>query len=160
MDHVDKYYASALFYLQYRSRSEREIREYLKRKKASEEVVEHIVSKLKEQKFLDDEAFAKMWIESRIRSKPRSQRLLKIELRRKGIHEDIIDLVFDNTEGEVVGDTALAKKLAEKKIRRYTHLPREEIYVKLGSLLARHGFNWETIKTAIDEILKEGYNRN
>ena len=158
MDLFEKYYASALFYLQYRARSEKEIEDYLKKKNASDPIRQQVIAKLKAQKFLDDENFARMWIESRMRAKPRSQMLLKMELRRKGISDDVIRSVLQGEDVKVVDDTTLAIKLVEKKIRRYQALPKEQIYIKLGGLLSRNGFNWETAKRAIDEVLKEGYN--
>ena len=53
-----------------------------------------------------------------------------------------------------VSDLDTAKGLVSKKIERYRHLPKQELYQKLGGFLGRKGFDWETIKKAIEFELK------
>ena len=52
--------------------------------------IEIVINKLKEQKFLDDTAFAQFWKENRETFRPRSQRLTRLELRKKGVADEII----------------------------------------------------------------------
>ncbi len=154
MDLFEKYYAFSLKYLSYRPRSEKEIRDHLRRKKSPPEVIEHVIVKLNDQKFLDDESFARMWVESRNRSKPRSQRLLRMELRQKGIAAETIDRLATDNSRETT-DLELAKKIVAKKLPKMRSLEKQALYRKLGGVLARRGFDWETIKQAIDEALGE-----
>ena len=154
MDLFDKYYTLSLKFLSYRQRSEKEVRDYLGRKRSQPDIVEQIITKLKEQKFLDDEEFARIWIESRNRSKPRSNRLLRLELKRKGIASEIVDRLTADGKRQST-DLELAKKIVSKKINKLRNAEKQEIYKKLGGMLARRGFDWETIKRAIDEILRE-----
>ncbi|MEN9407303.1 MAG: hypothetical protein RLZZ455_519 [Candidatus Parcubacteria bacterium] len=157
MEHFEKYYNLALRFLALRPRSEKEVVEYLKKKKVPEETMMQILSRLKEHRFLDDALFAKMWVESRTRGKPRSKWLLTRELTEKGIHNEIIETVFQGNQ--VVGsDLQMAKNAVGKRIERYRDLPRQEVYQKVGGFLARRGFNWDTSKQAIDDLLKERYN--
>lgn len=157
MDLFEKYYTLSLKYLSFRQRSEKEIVNYLKKKKTSEEVIVRIIAKLREHKFLDDALFAKLWIDSRNRAKPRSKWLLTRELREKGVSQEIIETLL-LTAGVVKSDLSLAREAIAKRIVKYRELPRQEIYQKVGGFLARRGFNWETSKRAIDDLLKEGYN--
>lgn len=156
MDLFEKYYTLSLRYLQMRQRSEKEIVDYLKKKKAPEDISARIIAKLHVHRFLDDALFAKMWVESRNRSKPRSKWLLSRELQQKGIDKNIIELLLE-AKGED-NDLTLAKEAIGKRIKKYRELPRTEIYQKVGGFLARRGFSWETSKRAIDDLLKEGYN--
>lgn len=156
MDLFEKYYTFSIKYLSLRPRSEKEIVDYLKKKKSPEDILLRIIAKLKEHKFIDDTLFAKMWIDSRNRAKPRSKWLLTRELREKGISHEIIESIFLYSEAK--SDLSLAKEAIEKRIVKYRELPRQEIYQKVGGFLARRGFNWETSKRAIDDLLKEGYN--
>src|SRR3989304_6331684 len=78
----------ALNYLFFRARSEKEVRDYLNRFELDIEAREEIISRLKRLNYLDDEAFAKQFIESRSRTRPRSRGLLELELKRKGIKLD------------------------------------------------------------------------
>ncbi len=161
MEEFEKFYNQALKFLSYRPRSEKEIRDYLKIKykksnfKDLESSIDKVVRKLKEQKFIDDEEFAKLWIESRNRSKPRSLRLIKLELKRKGISEEQIESGIKNQESGIKTDLDQAKTLAEVRIERLKGLDRQKIYEKLGRYLASKGFGWDTIKQVVDEVLDE-----
>lgn len=172
MGNFEKFYNKALEFLSYRTRSEKEVRDRLQLKiqksklKSSAQnskletddmgpLIENIIAKLKEKKFINDEEFAKGWIESRLRFKPRSARLIKMELKQKGIDPEIIN----NLELTIDNDLESAKKLVEKKMGRSRNkfgMTRNEIYQKLGRYLASKGFNWDTIKKSIDGILDKG----
>ena len=161
MDYFEKFYNKALKFLSYRPRSEKEVRNKLKIKSEklkiedSTAIIDRVIQKLKEYKFLDDVEFAKKWIESRLRFRPRSLRLIKIELKRKGIDPETIDKMI-NDEGLMINDLENAKKLIQKKLERFKSSSKEEIYQKLGRFLASKGFDWDTIKKSIDEVLKKG----
>lgn len=164
-----KYLESALHFLSYRQRSEKEVRDNLKKKQAPQEIIERIISWLKEQKFINDEEFTRMWIDQRMRLKPKGMRFIKMELLQKGIAREVIDSVIENAQAGTVSQHSLgeeftiqsdletAKKIVEKRLLKYKGLERHEIYQKLGGYLARKGFDWETIKRSIDEGLE---NRN
>ena len=152
MEDFEKFYNCSLRFLSYRPRSEKEIRVNLQRKKAEPSIIKKVIAKLKEQKFLNDEEFAKWWGESRSRFKPRSSRLVKLELKQKGISRETIDkMIYDLRL--TINDLEQAKKLVEKRIERVRNLSKQEIYQKLGGFLARRGFDWETIKQSIDELI-------
>lgn len=169
MDDFEKFYNSALRFLSYRPRSEKEVRDRLKIKykksniKDLDAVIDKIIQRLKQQKFINDDEFAKGWIENRLRFKPRSIRLIKLELRQKGIADEIIESGIINQELGTDSDLEQAKKLVEKRITRFRNpsaslragkfgMTREEIYQKLGRYLASKGFSWDTIKKAIDPV--------
>lgn len=144
----DAYYLKALKYLQYRPRSEKEIRDYLRKKKVNEQHVVLIIEKLKQQKFLNDEEFAKMWIRSRTEFKPKGWRLIKLELQQKGISEEIMKNLGEETRDEL----RLAKEILEKKRKKFEPMNRQERFNKAGSLLARRGFDLDKIRKAIEEV--------
>ncbi len=154
-DLYQKYLESAVHFLSFRMRSEKEVRDNLKKKDASPEVIEKIVTWLKEQLFVNDTEFARQWVESRARSKPKSLYLIKMELQQKGVSREIIDAVVQDPNTEVGSDRDRARKIAIKKFPRYQHLSKPEIYQKLGGVLARNGFDWDTTKSIIDEILRD-----
>lgn len=162
------FYNKALKFLSYRPRSEKEVRDNLLKKSfgrrsgPSEGTIELIIKKLKEQKFLNDSEFAKWWIEQRTLVKPMGKRLIKIELTRKGIDKELIDEIFDSAEVLVQNELEMARKLVQRKIKKYLPagrqvkgLDRQKIYQRLGGFLSRRGFDYDTIKKAIDEALTE-----
>jgi len=156
MDSFEKFYNKALEFLSYRTRSEKEVRDKLKTKQAEPGIIEKVISKLKEKRFINDEEFARQWIENRNRFKPRSLRLIKLELRQKGIEEEIVEKVIQDLDFNSESELEQAKKLVEKRIDKVRDLPKQEIYQKLGRFLASKGFNWDTVKKAIDEVLDKG----
>lgn len=152
-DLFEKFYTKALWFLSTRPRSEKEIRDSLFRKKASPEVIDKIIIKLTEQKYINDSEFAKWWIEQRMKFRPRGMRAIKIELKQKGISEVIIaeQLLVDTSEIEMEN----AKKIVESKIYKYKGLTKFEIVQKLGPTLIRRGFDYDTTKEAINSVLSE-----
>jgi regulatory protein len=148
----EKFYNLALRFLSFRIRSEKEVRDKLISKKASEDVIDKIIQKLKKYNLINDLEFAKKWIENRNRFKPRSLRLVKMELKQKGIEDEILEAVVNDLEFSVDSDLEQAKKLVEKKIVKFKNLSKQEIYQKLGRYLASKGFNWNIIKKSIDYV--------
>ena len=158
--------------MSYRPRSEKEVRDHLKLKAQSsklktttqnskletdiEFLIDKVIQKLIEQKFINDEEFVRFWIEQRLRFKPRSLRLIKMELKQKGISEEIVQFQISNFKFQIGDDLEQAKKLIEKRIERFKNLSKQEIYQKLGRYLASKGFGWDTIKKSIDEMLGKG----
>lgn len=153
----DSLYLRTLHYLEYRPRSEKEIRDYLTKKlsqlsHADLSVIDLIIHKLKQQKFLDDREFARMWVRSRTSYKPKGEYVIRLELKQKGIKEDIIDEVLENPEIRVDSDLDLAIQLLEKKKKKYQDMQYQERFQKAGSMLARRGYDLDTIRKAIDRV--------
>jgi regulatory protein len=158
MDTLDKFYERTLRFLSFRPRSEKEIRDYLKKKNSDDLTSKKIIEKLKEHKFLNDEEFAKWWIEQRTRVKPRADRVIKFELKQKGIDPFIIEeLIGDNEKSDF--DKAFA--LAEKRMKRLEKIEDKKIvFEKLGRFLASKGFNYDIIKEVIDRTFSKEYNNS
>lgn len=157
MDNFDKFYNKALYFLSFRPRSEKELRDYLKKNKVDDLTSEKIINSLKNNKFLNDEEFAKWFKQQRTLIKPKATTVIKMELKQKGITEEIISEIFkDETES----DLEKAKKLAEKRITRYLGLhDKRKVYEKMGRYLASKGFNYDVIKEVIDQVFSKEYNR-
>ncbi len=151
MDDFEKFYNKALKFLSYRPRSEKEIIDKLKSKKASDEVIKKVIKKLKEYKFLDDLEFVRWWIEQRTKMNPKGLRLIKIELKRKGIDDKLIEKI--NLKDR--NDLKLVKGLVEKRIERYKKMGKWEVYPKLVRYLSSRGFSYDVIKESIDELFKK-----
>lgn len=148
-----KYLESAVRFLSFRPRSEKEVRDNLLKKKASSEIIDKVVNWLKEQRFVNDEEFVKWWIEQRGKFRPKGTRIIKMELIQKGIAQEIIEKLMANGEENREIELNMAKKIVKKKLPKYRSLEKREIYNKLGSHLARKGFDWDTIKKSIDDEL-------
>lgn len=154
-DVYQKYLEAAVRFLSYRPRSEKEVRDYLLKKKAPLEIIEKILNWLKDQRFVNDEEFVKWWIEQRSKFRPKGLKVIKMELRQKGVSQALIDSILQESEINTNSDLESARRIVEKKIIKYKGLDKREIYHKLGAHLARKGFNWETIKRVIDDSLDQ-----
>lgn len=136
--------------LSFRPRSEKEVRDYLKKRKIRPRLIEWLISQLKTQGYLNDEKFAQWWLEQRATFRPRGKRALRQELRQKGVAGEVIEAVVGELE-----ELPLAKKSAQKKARALEKLDRQEFQQKLTAYLSRQGFSWPTIKLIIDEMIKK-----
>ena len=154
MDDFEKFYKASVRYLSFRPRSEKELRDYLKKKKCDDLTAKRILESLQRDKFINDEEFVRWWVEQRTLLKPKAVRVIKYELKQKGISDEIYDFVMTNDEGLRINDLEIAVKLAEKKLRTiHDQTDRYKVKEKLGRYLASKGFDWDTIKAAIDRIL-------
>ena len=155
-----KLYALALNYCLMRPHSKKEISDYLwkktlnrklknrktgkfyEKKGVSKISVEQVLNRLIEKKYIDDEKFAKFWVENRNQRKGSSIKKIKSELFSKGVSSDIIEQVLSesnrNDEDEI-------QKIIAKKAKKYTD---EQ---KLIAYLARQGFSFDEIKKAISK---------
>lgn len=149
-------YRRALKIISYRNRSVSEVRQHLRKKQIPDEVIDHVVDRLDQNGLLDDNQFANLWVENRNEFRPRSHRMLAIELRKKGIGEDIITQVLENT----TADEELAYNAAQKQVRRYRTLDWQDFRRKLGSFLARRGFSYETVNLTVHQIWVENHSDN
>ena len=129
-----------------RPRSEKEIKDWLIRKKVHESIHSELFNKLKRLDLLDDEKFADWWVEQRQEFSPRAKRILYYELRIKGIKKEIIEEVLD---GLTLDEEKIAKGLLEKKMYRWKNLEKREQKQKMSEFLARKGFEWEIIKKVL-----------
>jgi regulatory protein len=127
-----------------RARSAGEIRDYLKRKQYDEEEIEKILNTLSDKGYIDDEAFARSWVENRRLLKPTSRRKLRLELKQKKVSEEIISLVIEHDSED---EQETIRKLIAKKSQQTRYQDKQ----KLMQYLARQGFNYSDIKSALSE---------
>ena len=139
-----KAYERALMYVMLRPRSRREVQDYARRKKWTPENAQAIIDKLIAKRYLDDRSFARSWVESRALMKKTSRRKLMMELKQKGVSDDIIHEVLASSsfsESEAL-DALVAKK---RKLARYAQDDQ-----KLMRYLAGQGFSFDDIKAALN----------
>lgn len=149
-DTREKAYQQALKFLTYRERSEAEIRQNLKKRDIYDEVTNEILERLRSNGLVDDERFAQTWVENRIEFRPRSRRLLALELRKKGIEEETIQQAIEQAD-----DDKSAYQAALKRSHRLKNLEWPVFRQKMYGFLARRGFNYETTAPIITRIWAE-----
>lgn len=153
-----KLYARALEYSLTRPRSVKEMRDYLWKKThstryksrsgeikeragVSQAVADRVLKRLIEKGYIDDEKFARFWVENRHARKGASLRRLKLELSQKGIDRSVIEMVFSDSSRS---DQSELAKIITKKRTRYTDQQ------KFMQYLVRQGFSYDDIKQALE----------
>ena len=136
--------------LGYRPRSEGEIRQRLQRRGFDGECTEKAVARLKEQGLVDDAAFARFWKDNRESFSPRSRRLTKLELLRKGLDSNIIEQVIRE-----VDDGESAYRAALSRARRLSLSDYRSFRRRLGEHLGRRGFGYDVISKTVERFWKE-----
>jgi len=146
--------AAGLRFLEARSRSVAEVRRRLTSAGYRSELVEGAITQLIDFGVLDDEQFARLWIESRDRARPRGERALRQELALKGVDRALVDELLEERRGEHGDETSVDAEAAERVLMRHARtlarvadprVRRQRAY----ALLARSGFDSETATRAI-----------
>jgi regulatory protein len=144
--------AAGLRFLEARPRSTEEVRRRLLTNGYRADLVQGCVERLLDLGLLDDEAFARTWVESRDRARPRGERALRSELARKGIDRVVTDDVLESRQEEHPdADAFAARRVLERHgsaLARVTdsRARRQRAY----ALPARSGFDSETAVAAIN----------
>jgi regulatory protein len=141
----------ALRFLSFRSRSIKEVRDFLSKKGLPEKEIENLINYLVELGFLDDKKFAKTWIEERQKYKNKSRLALKLELQKKGVKPEIIEELLNESSN----DYETAKEFIKKKRERFANLDWNSFVKRVAGGLRQKGFSWETIKKVLDEAKNE-----
>lgn len=153
---------AAARFLEARFRSVAEVRRRLTGAGYRADLVDSATARMTELGMLDDEVFARAWVESRDRSRPRGERAIREELRLKGVDRAIIDSVLtdrrvgiregpDGDAGDATPAPSADLVAAERLIARHRHAldrvvdPRQRRQ-RAYALLARHGFDSETCR--------------
>lgn len=150
-DEIEKAYQSAVHFLNFRSRSENEIRLNLKKKEYSPLTIGETIKKLKNAGLVNDAEFARQWAEARAYSKPRSRRLIEFELRQKKVLDDQIYEAIKI----IPDDTILALQAARKKMHQFSHLEQDAFRKKIYFFLMRRGFRYDVIRQTLNQIGEE-----
>ena len=141
---------AAFQYLSYRPRSQAELRQRLGKRGFDADNVAAVLTKLKAQGLVDDLAFAQFWKDNRQSFRPRSQWLTRMELRQKGVAEEIIDRVAAQ-----VDDKDSAYRAAVSKARRLSTADHEGFSRSLSEYLKRRGFGYGLIKPTVERVWQE-----
>ncbi len=126
----------------------------LRRLGFSEPEIDAAIAQAKAAGLLDDQIFAKLWVEDRLAHHPLSRRAVERELREKGIAPDLISSVMgafypEHKEAEI------AIELAQERVARYHGLDRTTSMRRTLNFLLRRGFNPVLARKVVREVEKE-----
>ena len=141
---------AATRFLGYRPRSESELRKRLIQRGFQSDSIEAVIARLREQSLVDDVAFARFWKENRDTFSPRSQWLTGLELRRKGVSDDIISTMVSD-----IDDDDSAYRAALSRGRRLPLSDYQAFHRRLGDFLKRRGFSYGVITQTVQRLWQE-----
>ena len=140
-DEQGRAYNRGVRFLAHRPRSVAEMRQYLEKKEFSAAAIDFAVEKLRDRGYLDDEAFARFWVDNRMRFRPRGVYGLRYELRQKGIDDEVIDGALAGIDEE-----AAAWRAVQPKLAAWRKLERRQFENKMAGFLTRRGFSYDTAR--------------
>jgi regulatory protein len=120
------------------ARSRRELRDKLAKRDVPDELAERMLDRFTEVGLVDDQAFARSWVESRQRSRGLARRALAQELRRKGDDDELARTALD--ELDPAQEEQAARALVRKKLRSVRDVDRTTATRRLAGMLARKGY--------------------
>ena len=129
-----------------------EVRRRLSDNQLHTHTIDEVVDRLSQADLLNDEAFARYWLENRDTFKPRSSRALRYELRQKGIADAVIDAILTS-----YGEDDAAYRAALGQAQKLTRQIKDAFVLRstLLDFLSRRGFSFDTARTAVDRLLTE-----
>jgi len=140
----------AFLLLKFRLRSEKELYERLRKKKFDERIIRNALSFLKEKGFINDNYFAKAWIEWRIK-KPLGIRKIKEELKLKGIDKEIIDSQIRKIK-EIYREEDIVSKLAGLRISKAKGVEPYKAKQRVYAYLIRRGFSPDIVMDVVSQL--------
>lgn len=164
---------AAARFLEARPRSTAEVRRRLREAGYRTDLVEDAIARLATLGYLDDEAFARAWVESRDRARPRSERALRAELRRKGVADEVVSTIIEDraspgaaerADADARGhadargspdDFAAARLLERRGAAAAREVEPRRRRARAYALLARNGFDPDVAGRAVTAWLAE-----
>jgi len=139
--------------LTYRPRSRTELEDKLGKKEYSEDVIRSVLDHCIRLGYINDAAFAAQWAAGRARSRGFGSRRIEIELRSKGIEQDIIREALAGAVSPE-DELAAARRAAEKKLRTMRSVEPNIMKRRLAGFLERKGFPSEIIWSLVSTLAR------
>jgi regulatory protein len=133
-------------------RTRAQLAQAMQRKQIPDYVAEGILDRFTEVGLIDDQAFARAWVESRHHSRGLSRRALSTELRRRGVDADDVRDAVETLDPDQ--EAATARQIVDRKLRATRGQPFEARMRKLVGALARKGYgaalSYRIVREAIE----------
>ncbi len=153
-DELQKARRLGMDYLAGADRAAQQVRQKLHKAGFSGEVVEQVIAEFAEKRWLDDEGFARRWVESRLEKKPAGARRFAQELRGRGIEPEIVERVLGEFAGQLDAEGAMAGLLRRQQ-GRWAGLEEERARRRMLDFLRRRGYDEEGAVRAVEQVWKE-----
>jgi regulatory protein len=146
----NKAYLLALRYLGIRPRTSFQVKKYLRDKGFPGELADKITQRCEDQGYVNDQAFSRQWVQERLRLKPRSAYVLRMELQQRGVDSGIADEAVRAVSRE--DELEAARRLVAKRLRTRDVPPDPDTERKLLAMLMRKGFSGSVLQQIRREL--------
>ena len=143
---------AAIRYLGYKMRTEKEIAVKLREYEYPEDIIRRVTEFLKKYEYVNDEEYCRKYIKETMKLRPKGKFLIKMELKERGIKEEVIDEALEEAE---IDEQPLAEALLERKYEDFANMDRKELSRVYG-FLQRKGFSYGVIKAAVASLAEKG----
>jgi len=150
-DEYEAAFQRAVTFIAYKPRTNQEVRAKMSKLEFTPEVIEATLERLAADGLLNDQQFAENWVEQRSAFKPRGKRLIRQELRRKGLDATSIE----DAVARMPDEYDLAALAAEKYVRRLAGLDWQRFHDRLSGYLLRRGFDYSTVKNIVSNAWQQ-----
>jgi regulatory protein len=133
------------------ARTRAELERVLKAKNVPQPAAEAALDRMQSVGVIDDQGFARDWVESRQQRRHLSRTVLRRELTAKGVKQDEIESALEAVQPE--DEIAAARSLAARKVQSMDGLEQHVQHRRLAAMLGRRGFSSSTISRVLAETL-------
>ncbi|MBO1515571.1 recombination regulator RecX [Metabacillus bambusae] len=152
-DEIKKAYNKALEFLSYRMRSIKEVEDHLRKKEYNDAIIQEVIFKLKEYRYVDDLEFALAYVRTQWQTNGKGPSVIKRELAGKGIEQAFIEqALLQYTQSAQIEE---AVNHAEKVLKKNNKLSNVQLKQKLEQHIMRKGFSYDIISIALEEVKVE-----
>lgn len=152
-DPVERARAICLRLLTGAPRTRQQLTDALRKRDIPEPVIDEVLDRFEELKFVDDAAFAGAWVESRHHGRGLARRALARELRTKGVDPAVIDEAVEQLDSE--REETTARELVARRLRATRGLDRDKRLRRLAGMLARKGYPEGMALRVVRQALEE-----
>ncbi|MBU4333274.1 MAG: recombination regulator RecX, partial [Candidatus Omnitrophica bacterium] len=138
--------------LNFRERSEKEIRDKLNTKGISGNIIGNCINYFKDLDLINDRQFAKKWINYRL-NKPFGISRIRMELKQKGVKSDILEEELAHSQDNF-DELSIVIELAQRRLEKYKNIDDQKARQRLYGYLTRRGFSGNSIRKTLTELFK------
>lgn len=132
-------------------KTEHQLRQVLAKREIPDDIADSVINRFTEAQLIDDAAFARSFVASRIACGGKSRSVIRRELRQKGVPEELANQALEGLNRQTEAELALG--LARKRLSALASYEREIQYRRLQGFLARRGFDSEIIRRTLSEVM-------
>lgn len=148
-DLVRQAISAALNFLAYRPRAEGEIRTRLRQRGFPDTAIADTIAKLRDWRYVDDQDFAERWIGNRLEQRPRSARMIAMELRGKGVDAGTVAEAVDRAG---IDERTDALRIATERWGRLADLDAPVRQRRITGFLSRRGYGFDVIRDVLKHL--------